>query len=181
MKNLNYLTEFHNSFDKPGIMLAYDGVLSKDIVSAFLSRLREDIEDVEVPKREKKRFFSVVVECIQNLSKHGKVSESNDDRFLILVERESNEFRVSTGNIIKNNKRNRITELINNVNDKNPEELQSLYVNGITNNRLSEEGEAKLGLIDIARKSSEKLRYQFNPIDDQSSFFIFQSQINVVL
>ena len=70
MEDLNYLAEFHDHLKKAKIILAYDGVLSKDIVAAFLTRLKIDIEKTSVPKKEKKRFFSIVVECIQNLSKH---------------------------------------------------------------------------------------------------------------
>lgn len=180
MEDLDYISEFHDNLDRAKIMLAYDGVLSKDIVAAFLTRLKLDIEATNVPKKEQKRFFSIVVECIQNLSKHGNVSDLNDAHFLVLVEKENNRLKISTGNVVKTENQDTIRNLINNVNDKNKTELQQMYKHGIANNELSEKGEASLGLIDIARKSSDKLKYQFKQIDDQSSFFLFQTQIHIL-
>ncbi|MFT5820306.1 MAG: hypothetical protein ACI8ZM_001545 [Crocinitomix sp.] len=180
MEDLNYVTEFHDNLNRAKIILAYDGVLSKEIVSAFLSRLKTDIEKTTVPKKEKKRFFSIVVECIQNLSKHGNVSELTDAHFLVLVEKENNTLKVSTGNVVKNETQETIQALINNVNNKNQSELQEMYKKGITNNVLSKNGEASLGLIDIARKSSQKLKYQFKKIDNNTSFFLFQTTVHIL-
>ena len=180
MEDLNYLAEFHDHLKKAKIILAYDGVLSKDIVAAFLTRLKIDIEKTSVPKKEKKRFFSIVVECIQNLSKHGTVSELSDAHFLVLVEKENSTLKISTGNVVKNETQETIQALINNVNNKNKSELREMYKNGISKNVLTKKGEASLGLIDIARKSNQKLKYQFKKIDNNTSFFIFQTQIHVL-
>jgi hypothetical protein len=180
MEELNYVAEFHDNLNKTKIFLAYDGVLSKEIVAAFLNRLKLDIEKTSVPKKEKKRFFSIVVECIQNLSKHGYVTELTDAHFLVLVEKENNTLKISTGNVVKNESQETIQALINNVNNKNHSELQEMYKDGITNNILTKNGEASLGLIDIARKSSQKLKYQFKKIDNNTSFFLFQTQIHIL-
>ncbi|MDG1914491.1 MAG: SiaB family protein kinase [Crocinitomix sp.] len=180
MEDLNYLAEFHDHLKKAKIILAYDGVLSKDIVAAFLTRLKIDIEKTSVPKKEKKRFFSIVVECIQNLSKHGTVSELSDAHFLVLVEKENSTLKISTGNVVKNETQETIQALINNVNNKNKSELREMYKNGISKNVLTKKGEASLGLIDIARKSNQKLKYQFKKIDNNTSFFIFQTQIHIL-
>ena len=180
MEDLNYLAEFHDHLKKAKIILAYDGVLSKDIVAAFLTRLKIDIEKTSVPKKEKKRFFSIVVECIQNLSKHGTVSELSDAHFLVLVEKENSTLKISTGNVVKNETQETIQALINNVNNKNKSELREMYKNGISKNVLTKKGEASLGLIDIARKSSQKIKYQFKKIDNNTSFFIFQTQIHIL-
>lgn len=180
MKELNYLAKIHEYLNQNNVMLAYDGVLSKDIVSAFLTRLRADIERIKnASKVEKKRFFSIAVECIQNLSKHGNVSDMNDGQFLVVVEREQNALKISTGNLISTAKKGTIENLINNVNSKSNTELTALYRKGIATNTLSVRGEANLGLIDIARKSANKLFYQFNEIDSDSTFFLFQTQMNI--
>lgn len=178
--SLNYIADFHDQLDHAKIMLIYDGILSKDIVEAFISRLKIDIEKTDVPKTEKKRFFSIVVECIQNLSKHGNVSETNESHFLVLVEKEQNTLKISTGNVVNTTNEKVIIDLINNVNKKDNAELQRLYKEGITNNTLNENGQASLGLIDIARKSSQKLKYQFNKIDNDRSFFLFQTQVRAL-
>lgn len=180
MADLDYVAKFHDHLDRAQIMLAYDGVLSSEIVEAFISRLKQDIEAIDVPKKERKRFFSIVVECIQNIAKHGNVSELKDANFLVVVEKEQNTLKISTGNVVKSESEEMIQQLINYVNTKNEAELKALYKEGVRNNTLSEKGEASLGLIDIARKSSKKLQYQFKKIDEKSSYFLFQTQIHVI-
>jgi len=180
MSDLDYVAKFHDHLDRAQIMLAYDGVLSYEIVEAFISRLKQDIEAIEVPKKERKRFFSIVVECIQNLSKHGNIAELKDTNFLVIVEKENETLKISTGNVVKAESEETIQQWINYVNTKNEEELKTLYKNGVKNNKLSERGEASLGLIDIARKSSKKLQYEFKKIDEKSSYFLFQTQVRVM-
>lgn len=175
--NLNYLSTFHDRTDTGRVMLVYDGVMSKELIAAFINRLKIDIERTNVSKQEKKRFFSIVVECIQNLSKHGNVSDLNNTKFLILVEKEIDRLKISTGNTIEKEKQANIAELINGMNQKDQTELQELYRHGIVNNVLSQKGEASLGIIDIARKSDDKLKFQFQEVDNKRSFFLFQTQI----
>ena len=82
--------------------------------------------------------------------------------------------------MVKNETQETIQALINNVNNKNKSELREMYKNGISKNVLTKKGEASLGLIDIARKSNQKLKYQFKKIDNNTSFFIFQTQIHIL-
>jgi hypothetical protein len=48
----------------------------------------------------------------------------------------------------------------------------------LSNGTLSSKGTAGLGMIDIARKSGNKLEYQFLPIDDKNSFFCLTIKID---
>jgi len=43
---------------------------------------------------------------------------------------------------------------------------------------LTEKGGAGLGLIDIARKTEEKLNFQFIPFDDKYYFFILKVEVS---
>jgi len=46
-----------------------------------------------------------------------------------------------------------------------------LYKQVLTNGQVSDKGGGGLGIIDIAKKSGEKLDYGFMPVDDFNSFF----------
>ena len=49
--------------------------------------------------------------------------------------------------------------------------LKMLYKEVLNNEERTEKGGGGLGIIDIARKSKQKLVYDFMDIDDQYSFF----------
>lgn len=57
------------------------------------------------------------------------------------------------------------------INAMSPEDLKILYKEILNNDRLSEKGGGGLGMIDIARKTGQKLNFNFAEINDKYSFF----------
>jgi hypothetical protein len=57
------------------------------------------------------------------------------------------------------------------------EELSELYKLTLHLSSTQQSGIAGLGLIDIARDSSEQLQYFFSPIDSETSFYSLGVQI----
>jgi hypothetical protein len=53
-----------------------------------------------------------------------------------------------------------------------------LYTNTLSASELSEKGGAGLGLIEIARKSGNKIKYQFEKYDDEFSLFFMDTLIS---
>ena len=60
---------------------------------------------------------------------------------------------------------------IDKVNSLTREELRRFYREILDNEQISDKGGADLGMIDMARKSGEKLSYNFEKIDNDLSFF----------
>jgi hypothetical protein len=51
------------------------------------------------------------------------------------------------------------------------EELKDYYIETLNNEAFSGKGGGGLGMIDIARKSGQKIEYTFHPVDESYSFF----------
>ena len=60
---------------------------------------------------------------------------------------------------------------IDKVNSLSKEELAVYYREVLSSNELSEKGGAGLGIIDLARKSGNKIAYEFNAVDGNFTFF----------
>ena len=58
------------------------------------------------------------------------------------------------------------------LNNSSPKDLKHLFLKQMIEGELNEKGGAGLGLIDIARKSGNKLYYHFVPYDSNRYFFI---------
>ena len=58
------------------------------------------------------------------------------------------------------------------------EELREYYQLSLNNSMVSNKGTAGLGMIDIARKSGNKLEYEFLEIDKDFSFFSLNVKID---
>ena len=76
-----------------------------------------------------------------------------------------------TGNYIPNDGIEVLKNRLAYVNTLDEEELRELYQQRLLKNDFSKKGTAGLGLIDIARKSKNKLEFEFIEIDEKTSFF----------
>jgi hypothetical protein len=64
-----------------------------------------------------------------------------------------------------------LKEKIDKINSLTKDELKDMYKFILNHQKLSAKGGGGLGLVDIARKSGNKLEYEFYVYDDNYSFF----------
>jgi hypothetical protein len=63
------------------------------------------------------------------------------------------------------------------INGMTKEELKEYYKEVLNNDEFSSKGGGGLGMIDIARKSGQKLNFQFVPVDNNFTFFSLNIKI----
>jgi hypothetical protein len=80
-------------------------------------------------------------------------------------------YTIFTGNYILNENILGLKTRLDEVNSLTKEELKDYYKKVLNNGEMSLKGGGGLGMIDIARKTGEKLEYNFLEIDDKVSFF----------
>jgi hypothetical protein len=97
---------------------------------------------------------------------------------IVLVVRDANQFIIRTGNYIENRKVSKLKERLNTINSMNSEQLKCFYQERLNISTVSTKGTAGLGMIDIARKSGNKLDFEFLEINDQTSFFCLNVKID---
>jgi hypothetical protein len=117
------------------------------------------------------------VESLQNLfhhieTNHEGIQEELDPKFGVLViEREGEFYKVTTGNFVNTKRIKFLKEKIDKINSLTKDELKDMYKFILNHQKLSAKGGGGLGLVDIARKSGNKLEYEFYIYDDNYSFF----------
>lgn len=67
---------------------------------------------------------------------------------------------------------------LDDINLLSKEELKEYYKAVLNNGEMSLKGGGGLGMIDIARKTGEKLNFNFAPVDDKFSFFSLNIKIS---
>ncbi|MGF1583747.1 MAG: SiaB family protein kinase [Bacteroidales bacterium] len=179
---LEFVYDFYKTMKAHEITLVYEGEITHQITKAFTSltesNMSKDLESNSVQRK----VFHVMVECLQNISKHADTFTNNDfaysGRGIFVVSKGDDEYSVTTGNVIDNKKTEDLKTLLEQINSLDKDGLKELYKNQMKEGRLSEKGGAGLGFIDIARKTGQKLVYHFLPISDDSSFFLLTSTIS---
>lgn len=179
---LEFVYDFYKSMKRHEISLVYEGEITHQITKAFTSLTESNMAKEEESNTVQKKVFHVMVECLQNISKHADEYGTNDyifsGRGIFLVAKGTDEYSVTTGNTVDNSKIPDLKKLLEQVNSLDKEELTELYKKQIKEGRLSDKGGAGLGFIDIKRKTGRNLDYHFLPINEETSFFLLTSTIS---
>jgi ferredoxin-fold anticodon binding domain-containing protein len=183
---MNFVVKFHKMMLDKKITLIYEGEVTQEITKAFTSMTEKNLDKVEEDGKIKKKVYHVMVECLQNISKHADddaqtASDSLEEGLaktgIFLIGNDQNQYFITSGNGIANENIPALKSLIDNINSLNQDELKQLHKEKMRETAISDKGGAGLGFIDIARKTGNPLEYHFEPIDDKNSFFLLKTSI----
>jgi hypothetical protein len=179
---LEFVYEFYKTMKAHEISLVYEGEITHQITKAFTSLTESNMAKDDEPGTVQRKVFHVMVECLQNISKHADDFTSSDFLFsgrgIFLVSKGDNEYIVTTGNAVDNDRIEELTNMLETINKMDKDELKDLYKRQMKEGRLSDKGGAGLGFIDIKRKTGKELEYHFLPISNDTSFFLLTSTIS---
>lgn len=178
--------DLYNRIYNENILLMYKGAITFDLVTSVIETLDRKVSIIESDKKVQKMFYSAAVECIHNLYHHmdevkgqfEEISEHDAKSGLITVIAKEKYYNILTGNFIPTKHTYGLKEKIDEVNGTDKNGLRTLYKETLSNGEFSEKGTAGLGLIQLARKTGEKLNYKFDKVNSEYSYFTFQIKIN---
>jgi len=166
------------------IILFYKGNVDSDVINHILDTVEGKMETMNEQSRLRKKVYNVLVESLQNLYHHvdkvpADYEDQSADRFGILaVKRIDNGFKIITGNFVHTDNVEKLEEKIKRINRSSHEEIKELYKFILNHQRISAKGGGGLGLVDIARKTGNKLEYSFRTYNDKYSFFYLDILVN---
>ena len=171
------VNEYYSKLKGGDVLMAFKGDISSELISNVLEVVEARLDEYKESSKIRKKVYNVLVESLQNLYHHIETLPEEmhgefDARFGILVVcRIENQYRISTGNFIGHDKVELLRNKIDKVNSMGREELKDMYKFILNHQRLSEKGGGGLGLVDIARKTGNKMEYTFEKYDDTYYFF----------
>lgn len=172
--------EYYQNMLNNSIVLAYKGNVSNDLFNCILQIAETKLDKIEVQSKIKKKVFNILVEILQNIYHHFDEVENEKEEYysvIFLLAKKGSEYNIITGNHILNSKVPEFKKKLDEINAMNEEELRSIYRETLQGS-MSEKGGAGLGIIDIVRKSGEKLRYDFRSVNESYSFFSLEVKIS---
>lgn len=177
MDNIIYFikTTLTSEMATSGFPLIYKGEMNHQIMRSFAFMANRKIAEKNLPTSIRKRVFHIMIECLQNITKHSDDFDTNDRQIgngLFIVGQEKESFYVVTGNLVSNEKLKALEERILTINNADRNMLKKIFLKQMMEGNLNEKGGAGLGLIDIARKSGKKLFYHFVPYDNNRHYFL---------
>ena len=151
---LTYLNPIVQLAPSNGFFFGIHGKLNDQLVEIYLGLTELSLEGKEVPKSIKKKFFFLLVESLQNVTRHSKNSVQND---FSIVQSAGTDFLIGTGNAILELDVSKVESMLAKINQSSHEELREMYFEILGDGSMSERGGAGLGLIEIARKSKSPI------------------------
>lgn len=178
---LEFVYSFYKTMKDHQVVLVYEGEVSHQITKAFTSLTETNMELEMESSSTQKKVFHVMVEALQNLSKHADNldgSARSDGRGIFMLSKNAVEYNITTGNVLERSKIPKMIETLDKINSLDKEGLKDLYKSQIKEGIISHKGGAGLGFIDIAKKTGNKLHYSFLTINNDYSFFVLMTAIS---
>lgn len=158
----------------------YKGCIGSEEVTEILNRIETILDEKKIPLKERKRILNILIELVQNLYHHGERFDI-DDGFksygCIIFNCNEVGMEIISANFIKIEKLKIFTDYVDHTNSLGHEELKILYRKVLSNNRFSEKGGGGLGIINMIRKSGNKLKYCSQRTKGESFFLVLSVKI----
>jgi len=171
------INEYYSRLNGGDVLMAFKGSISSELISNVLEVVESRMDEYRESSKIRKKVYNVLVESLQNLYHHIEVlpevmQKEFDDKFgILVVSRQDDRYKISTGNFIGQDKVDVLRNKIDKINSMSRDELKDMYKFILNHQRLSEKGGGGLGLVDIARKTGNQLDYTFEKFDDTYYFF----------
>jgi hypothetical protein len=164
---------------KERLMFAYRGVVTNENSIPLLMLLEKEMENSEFGHVGRKRLFMFVLESLQNVSRHSDHA-SHSSTSIVVYSKTGNGYTVTTGNVLPVASINDLKSKLVEINSLNAEEIRNVYRQMLINSEFSDKGGAGLGLLEMAKKTGNKLDFDFVPLDENFSYFILSKTVNAL-
>jgi hypothetical protein len=171
------LDEYYSKLSQGDVLLAYKGSITSELINDVLEAVEEKLDEKKADAKVRKKLYNVLVESLQNLyhhieETHSSIEEDLDPKFgVLVVEKDKDTYKVTTGNFVNSGKTKLLKEKIDKINSLTKDELKDMYKFILNHQKISAKGGGGLGLVDIARKTGNKLEYGFFKYNADYSFF----------
>lgn len=176
---LQSVITLYEELTKNGIYIVYIGKFTQKVTSMFSTMLEEELGKKSEDKKTRRRVYHAMVEIMQNIQRHAEqYSEEAFSNGLFMIGKKDKVYYIITLNKVNAENEKRIITAINEVNNASKEELNKMYKNQLKNGKINKDGGAGLGLIDIVRKTENKIDYMFIPVNFAEKYFVLKSELD---
>ncbi len=162
---------------KERLMFVYRGVVTTENSVPLLMLLEKEMENSEFGFVGRKRLFMFVLESLQNVSRHSTQNQ-HADMSLVVYSKSGNGYTVTTGNVLPTTAIKDLRLRLDEINSLETKEIRNVYRQMLSSSEFSSKGGAGLGLIEMAKKTGNKLDYDFVELDKDYSYFILSKTVD---
>jgi len=180
------LFDIRSVLRKQGINFAYSGYVTETVLSGVGDAIKQKLALDDADTKTLRSVFAVFVEQMQNMIRYSaeKVPNSvaeqpfSEMRYGVLtIGREGDDYVVHAGNLIARSDVERLRAMLSQIRDMNKEELRARYKERLRAGPEEGSKGAGLGLMEIARRASKPIEFDFTDVDDKYAFFTLKASV----
>ena len=176
------LISYNKMLQDNNISIIYSGPMRAKGLDSFSETLQSRLDLSDLPLSASQSVFSVFVEQINNmmmysaereLSSPGKTGNGENLRDIFIFGVRGDTYFVQSGNLMKDSRVRMLKERLDYLNTLDKKELRQFYKEQIKAENLNPDSKgAGIGLIEIARRATSKIDYEFIPLSGGLAYFI---------
>jgi Family of unknown function (DUF6272) len=169
---------FNALMDEQGIIFSFSGYLSEGVLYSLGEALRQKMTLEETDITTVKKVFSVFVEQSQNIIRYSadKVAGSADQGVelssgMVTIGRENGHFCIVCANLMQQNRVEKLRERLELLRHMDKDEIKAFYREQLRDVPDEDSRGGTIGLIEIARRASTPIEFDFSPVNADTAFF----------
>jgi len=180
------LFDIRTVLGKQGIIFAYSGPVTEAVLSGVGEAIKQKLVIDDADTKTLRSVFAVFVEQMQNMihysaekvpSREIELPFSEMRYGILTIGREGDDYVIHGGNLVARSDVSRLRERLSKIRSMNKEELRAVRKERLRG--APEEGSkgAGLGLMEIARRASKPIEFDFSDVDDEYAFYTIKASV----
>jgi len=168
------LYELRDEFDRTGTLMCFNGPFYHSIIEEFGKAIRSYLTADNIAQEALMDVFAVYIELAQNIRNYHTLRGAcglEAASSIITIGRNGKGYKVSSGNVVLNSDLDALCGRVDGLNAMTGDELKSEYRRQRRREVPPEALGAGLGLLEIARRSSDDMTYVVRELDAGRKFF----------
>jgi len=161
-------------------LINYHGSIRYETIGELIHIFKQQAPRLGMPMSIYKRILLIMIESLENIMKHSENPElQTEDTYLpeLSIKFLDNKYIIETSNQVGSGHIPGLKARIDQLNNLDQQGLKNLYKETITDGVFTKSGGAGLGLIEMAKISSNPIIYEFQPVNED--YTRFRQQITV--
>jgi len=124
-----------------------------------------------------KKVCGMLIELLQNMSIHGARDRKGHMHAFLIISRSNNSYKLFSANLVLAEDLTSLGERMSELTKLNETELRKLYIEILCNEEFSHKGGAGLGLVTIAKRAEQRIKYNLQQIDEHFGYFMMDVEV----
>jgi hypothetical protein len=184
MNLATWFYECQQSLMNRGIILSFTGFVSESTLYSLGEALKQTMARDDTDMNVAKKVFSVFVEQAQNIVRYSADRYGEEGKpaselgaGIITVGRSDDRFFVMCGNLLPDSDVQQLRERLEIIRNMDKEQLKAYYREKLKEPPEVQSKGASIGLIEIARRASGPVEFDFLSMGNSNSFFCLKAYI----